>query len=304
MKTRLTPYFINLVYDACLKSFWRKKALSKFLHQCGISDSFISTWGPEETKRDFIDRIFTELPKTDQGRTGLLRIATCLMEQCNFPDLQNWEDSEQKIKAAHDAVQCLRIYHSKQKEELQSEEEKAKAREEFQKRQEQITRSQQSLQELNERINKLGMRLGDQKAGYDFQDWFYDLLDFSEITNRKPYVHSGRQIDGSITLSGTTYLIELKFTAEQAGATDIDSFFKKVTSKADNTMGIMVSISGYSSVAKQEASGERTPILLLDHNHLYLVLGGIMGFADVVDRVRRHASQTGEAYLPASDFSG
>lgn len=148
------------------------------------------------------------------------------------------------------------------------------------------------------------MRLGDQKAGYDFQDWFYDLLDFSEITNRKPYVHNGRQIDGSITLSGTTYLIELKFTAEQAGVTDIDSFFKKVTSKADNTMGIMVSISGYSSVAKQEASGERTPILLLDHNHLYLVLGGIMGFADVVDRVRRHASQTGEAYLPASDFSG
>ena len=32
---------------------------------------------------------------------------------------------------------------------------------------------------------------------------------------------------------------------------------------------------------------------------LYLVLGGIMGLSDVIDRIRRHAFQTGEAYLPA-----
>jgi hypothetical protein len=98
-------------------------------------------------------------------------------------------------------------------------------------------------------------------------------------------------------------LVELKFTAEQASATDIDSFHKKVATKADNTMGIMVSISGYSSVAHQEASGERTP-LLLDSGHIYLILDGIMGLGDVVERVRRHASQTGEAYLSASEFSG
>lgn len=128
-------------------------------------------------------------------------------------------------------------------------------------------------------------------------------MDFSEITNRKPYVHGGRQIDGSLTLDGTTYLIELKFTATQADAADIDTFFKKVTSKADNTMGIMVSISGYSHVAKKEASGARTPILLLDHGHIYLVLSGIIGFTDVIDRIRRHASQTGEAYLAPDDFT-
>ncbi|HEY2930345.1 MAG TPA: hypothetical protein VGK99_01255 [Acidobacteriota bacterium] len=99
-------------------------------------------------------------------------------------------------------------------------------------------------------------------------------------------------------------MIEWMFTAKQAAATDIDTFHKKVTTKADNTMGVMVSISGYSAVARQEASGERTPLLLLDHEHIYLVLGGMMGLADVVDRVRRHASQTAEAYLSASEFSG
>jgi len=205
-----------------------------------------------------------------------VRIAESLIEQRSFPDLENWEDSAKKIKDAHDAISKLRIYHNRQEEEIQSAEEKRKAQEAFNKRQEEVSHSQKKLQELTEQLNDLGKKLGTQQAGYDFQVWFFNFMDFSEIPNRKPYVHEGRQIDGSLTLAGTTYLVELKFTASQADATDIDSFYKKVTSKADNTMGIIVSISGYSSIAKKEASGAKTPILLLDHGHIYLVLGGIM----------------------------
>src|SRR5207249_1097520 len=135
---------------------WRRKALSKFLRQCGVAESFISTFTPEETKSDFLDRLFLELPKTDRGRSGLLRIATCLMDQRSFPDLQNWEDSQQKIKDADGAVSRLRAYHSQQANELQSEEEKVRAREEFRKRQEQVTRSHKSLEKLNARLNELG----------------------------------------------------------------------------------------------------------------------------------------------------
>jgi hypothetical protein len=99
-------------------------------------------------------------------------------------------------------------------------------------------------------------------------------------------------------------LNELKFTTDQAGAPDVDVFYRKVQEKADNTMGIMVSISGYSSVAIDAASGARTPLLLLDHSHLYLLLTGGMSFTELVDRVRRHASQTSRAYLAVRDFNG
>ena len=57
------------------------------------------------------------------------------------------------------------------------------------------------------------------------QDWFYDLMSFCEIEHRRPYVVRGRQIDGSITLDGTTYLVELKFTEKQIGAPDVDTFY-------------------------------------------------------------------------------
>jgi hypothetical protein len=53
---------------------------------------------------------------------------------------------------------------------------------------------------------------------------------------------------------------------------DIDIVRSKVLSKADNTMGIMVSMSGYSSVAVNEASRDKTPLLLFDYKHLYLLL--------------------------------
>jgi hypothetical protein len=303
MKTKLTPYYIDLIYDTCLKSFWRKPALAKFLRRCSISDSFLATWGAEESKRSLLDRLFVELPKTEKGRNGLLRIAESLIEQRSFPDLENWEDSCKKIKDAHDAVLKLRILHEQQNEEIQSEEEKRKARETFKKKQDEVSRSQKSMKELSAQLADMSKRLGSQQAGYDFQSWFFSLLDYSEIPNRKPYVHAGRQIDGSLTLAGTTYLVELKFTASQAEATDIDTFYKKVTNKADNTMGIMISISGYSTIAKKEASGPRTPLLLLDHSHIFMVLGEIMSLSDVIDRIRRHASQTGEAFLAASEFT-
>ena len=186
MKTRLTPHYISLFYEACLKSFWRKKSLSKFLRQSRVSEQFLNSWAPGETKRDLLDRLIDRLQTTDNGRKALLDMSLFLMEQSTFPDLQNWEDSEQKIKAAHDAVSKLRVFHSNQQDELQSYEDRARARKDFAKRQQEVTRSQQSIQKLNERLNELGKSLGDQKAGYEFQDWFYELLDFSEIENRRP----------------------------------------------------------------------------------------------------------------------
>jgi hypothetical protein len=73
---------------------------------------------------------------------------------------------------------------------------------------------------------------------------------------------------------------------------------------ADNTMGMVVSISGYSSVAIADASGSKTTLLVLDASHLYLFLSGGMSFAEIISRVRRHVSQTGQAYLPINQFHG
>ena len=287
-----------------MKSFWRKRALRSFLKQCSVPEHLLATWNEDETKRDFLDRLLPKLRESAAGEQIVANIARSLMEQTTFPDLKNWEDSEDKIRDAHTAVERLKNFHREQKEEIEQQISKEESQKRFREYQAKVAESQQSLQKLSDRLNNLGKDLGTQGAGYKFQDWFYDLMSFCEVIYRKPYVQNGRQIDGSITVKDTTYLIELKFTRQQADANDIDSFYKKVVTKADNTMGVIVSISGYSSVATREASSARTPLILLDHGHLYLVLGGIMSFGDVIDRLKRHASQTGESYLSASEFGG
>jgi uncharacterized protein (DUF1810 family) len=274
------------------------------LRRSHISESFLAQLNDGETKREWLDRIFPKLESSDRGLSLIQQMARSLAEQAAFPDLQNWEDSAEKIREAKAAVESLKEYLGRKDEQHKNESDVAKARDAAAQQRQKTVRSQADLAQLQERLNSLCNQLGTQKGGYAFQDWFYDLMDYSDVDNRRPYVASGRQIDGSVTIDGTTYLVELKFTASQTDATEIDSLVKKVNGKADNTMGIMISMSGYSSVAIQEASFAKSPIILLDHSHLYMVLGGIDTFGSVVRRIRRHSSQEGKAFLAVSEFGG
>lgn len=304
MAAKITPRFIELTYEAALKSFWRREALRKFLRACRIAESFLATWASDESKRDLLDKIFQKLTATDRGKAVIFEMARALSEQTSFPDLRNWEDSAQKIADATKAVAELRSYLKTQDQEIRSEKERAEAKTKAREERQKIQRSLTDKTKLQQRLDALHSAVGTQQGGYDFQDWFYDVLDFCEIQNRRPYVSAGRQIDGSLTWDGTTYLVELKFTAGQADATDVDSLRSKVDDKADNTMGILVSISSYSAVALTQASGRKTTLLLFDAMHLYIFLAGTLSFGDILTRVRRHASQTGEAYLPTNKFNG
>lgn len=304
MPAKITPRLIELTYEAALKSYWRRNALRKFLLASHVSDSFVATWSNDESKRDFLDRLFPKLQATEKRKKVIFQMAASLSEQTTFPDLRNWEDSDQKIQEAYKAVQELKAYLKKQGQEVRGEREREQAKQRARVERAKIQRSLTDRAKLQRKLDEMHCKVGTQDGGYEFEEWFYDLLDFCEITNRRPYKSNGRQIDGSLTLDGTTYLIELKFTKDQSGAPDIDSLKAKVNNMADNTMGIMVSISGYSGTAVSEASGSKTTLLVLDAGHLYLFLSGAMGFGEIISRVRRHASQTGEAYLPTNKFHG
>jgi hypothetical protein len=297
-----TPYLLELVADAALKSFWRKNALSRFLRRCGVAEPAISTWGAEESKRDFLFRILPQIEKHPSGSKVLSKMARELAEQKSFPDLEGWEDTKEKKARAKESVAVLREHLREKDQEVADEKERDETRRRVRETQLRAAERRHTLEKLAARLDALGQELGTQEAGYKFQDWYYDMLDYFEANSRRPYVAAGRQIDGSVTLEGTTYLNELKFTREQVGAPDVDSLHKKVHDKADNTMGVLVSMSGFSGPAKAGASGPRGLLLLLDYNHLYLLMTGAVSFQEVVGRVRRHYSQTGEAYLPVDSF--
>jgi hypothetical protein len=302
MPEQLPSHFIDLVQDALLKSFWRKNALLTFLRRHKIAEGFLATWQETETKRVFVGRLFPKLESDNKGAQVIKQMAVSLSEQLKFPDLEGWEDAQTKIQSAKEAIEALRRYLSTQEQKADDAKTREEAKKAAHQRMQETIKKRQTLETLSEKLRALSRQIGTAEAGYRFQDWFFDLVDFFEMTERRPYMSGGRQIDGSVTVEGTPYLIELKFTKEQSGAPDVDTFLAKVNDKADNTMGIMLSMSGYSSTAIDQASGRKTPIILLDHGHVYLVLSGNWTLPEVVSRVRRHASQTARAFLPVSEF--
>lgn len=302
MPTSLPPHYLQLVWEATHKSYWRRQALHDFLRRCGVKESFLATWTQEESKRDFLNRLFPRLEASDAGIRVINGMADALAEQRVFPDLDGWEESGRMKEDAHKAVGALRLYLSKTREEAAD----LKAQQETRRRsaeiREQQLRQQYDLAKLSERLNGLTSQLGTSEGGYAFQTWFFDLVEYFEIQHRRPYSIEGRQIDGSVTVADTTYLIEAKFTSGPIGAPDVDTFRRKVETKADNTMGLFVSISGYTSPAIDTAAGERSPLLLLAHQHLYAVLGGVLKLDELISRVRRHASQTGRVFFDLGDL--
>jgi hypothetical protein len=295
MELEVNARLVLLVYEALLKSFWRKQTLKKFLRNTGISEHIISSWGEGESKRDFLDRLFLALSKNQKGKLIVLKWAYELSEQRTFPDLRNWEDSDIKIQQANKAIIELRYYINQKLDDLKLEKEKKKTKENVEKINQEVKKSLIDRECLQKALCDLLPLVGTQQGGYDFEKWFYEALDYSDIQSRRPYKVDGRQIDGSLTLDGTTYLVELKFTKNQVGSESIDSFKAKVDKMADNTMGIFVSMQGYSSQAIKEASGRRTTLLLLEASHLFTFLQGIESLSDIIRRSRRHVSQTSEA---------
>lgn len=297
MSQALPSHFIDLVRDALLKSFWRKPTLRQFLSRHRVTDAFLANWAVEETKRDLLDRLFPKLEKTEEGRQVIKQMAVSLSEQIAFPDLMGWEDEALKVKNAKEAVTNLKKYVNLVRDGEAKERERQTKRETAQQeRQKQVAKAS-SIESLAAELSEFVPSQGTQDGGYKFQDWFYRVADFFEVECRRPYITGGRQIDGTITIEGTTYLVELKFTASQSGATDIDSLLAKLGNVADNTMGLMVSMSGFSSVAVKQASGKKTPLILLDASHVMTLLYSGWKLGELIARLRRHVSQTGEAFL-------
>ncbi len=303
MPDRLPPHFIELVQDALLKSYWRRRTFRNALRRNGVAESFLATWAEEESKRLLLDRLFPELERNENGPAVIKQLAVQLADQDSFPDLTGWPDEKDKLAAAKQAVASLKAYITRERSEAEVERARKAIREEAEKQRATRIASEQDLAKLQARLTELHPRAGTQEGGYAFEKWFYDLVQFFEIEHRRPYKADERQIDGSVTIEGTTYLVELKFTSNQTGVEDIDSFLAKVNNKADNTMGIFVSMAGYSSVAISQASKPRTPLLLMDAAHVFLVLQALWELPELVGRLRQHVSQTSEAFLLAAKLS-
>lgn len=104
----------------------------------------------------------------------------------------------------------------------------------------------ETLSQLTSDFRKLEKQADPIKRGYLFEKWLYRLFLSSGLVPRMGYKIPHEQIDISFEYKNRYFLVEAKWRSELVRANDIRDFSVKAQTKLANTIGILISISGFS----------------------------------------------------------
>jgi hypothetical protein len=235
--------------------------------------------------------------RPDKHLGDLTKISYELCALKDFSHLKSLDDGPQKIERARAAVEHLRQLvepHQDAKKEL----------DEIKRRQQQAAEKlrknaavRQKLESIRTRYMALVSSTDPQSRGFDLERIMYDLFELFDLDPKASFKNLGEQVDGAFSLEGTEYLFEAKWQKELVNKAHMAVFSEKVTTKLDNTLGVMLSINGFSNdgVAAHQAGG--ASIILMDGADLMAVLEERIDFVSLLLRKKRHAAQTGQIYL-------
>jgi hypothetical protein len=138
-----------------------------------------------------------------------------------------------------------------------------------------------------------------QKRGFKLERLMKDLFDLFDLDPKASFRVVGEQIDGAFTFDNTDYLFEGKWQQLLVDVSDLDAFNGKIGRKLENTLGMFLSINGFTPAAVETHSSLRPSMILIDGSDLMAVLEGRIDLIELLLRKRRHASQTGQIFLSA-----
>lgn len=284
--------------DALTNIFWTKKDLRQFIELTLENPLIVSTidW-TENTKLESVSQIIDRMAKRqDLYQTDLLKL---IQETGNFNDfshLKMWDDAETKIKKAKTAVEKLR---NNTKGYFDTIEELKKAEQARATNQAKIKESityQQRLDELKSRFFEIAINDNHQNRGHQLEKFLNELFTFFDLDPKSSFKITGEQIDGSFTFDNTDYLLEAKWQKKQIDAQELYGFGGKIQGKLKNTLGLYVSLEGYSAESTKTENPSVKAIILMDGSDLMQILEGRIKLTDMLYIKRRHAAQTGEIF--------
>ncbi len=295
---KLSPQAIIALKETLALIYWRKKDLRQFLELTIENSSIISTidWQDNikfEIVSQLVDRM---IAREDIFYNDLLKL---FQETSNFNDfshLKYWDDDGEKTKRAKEAVHNLRNQtkgYFDVIEELKKSEERRKAN--LEKIKDSISFSDK-LEALKNKFFEVAINKNAQQRGFQFEKLLNELFQLFDLDPKASFKITGEQIDGAFTFDQQDYLIEAKWQKVAVNAGDLYKFGGKISGKLKNTLGLFISLEGFSSECTETNSTVTKSMILMDGQDLMQVLEGRIKLHDLIYIKRRHASQTGEIY--------
>ncbi|MEN6333502.1 MAG: hypothetical protein ABFE01_04525 [Phycisphaerales bacterium] len=298
MSKRLSAAAIVALKEALCSVYWYKGDLRSFLQQSLSNPAVLATLNWDNYKRQIVADLVNYLCRNQDEHLGDL--TKLCHEVCNissFSHLEALDGGPEKAERARQAVSHLRRLvrsHDDADDEERAIAERQRAHEAKMKANAAV---RQKLEEIKNRYMALVTSPNPQQRGFELEKVMYDLFELFDLDPKASFRNMGEQIDGAFALDGTDYLFEAKWQVEQITAKDLDSFAAKVGRKLENTLGVFLSINGYSEDGVKVHASRRANILLADGSDLMAVFEERIDFVSLLLRKKRHASRTGDIYL-------
>ncbi len=301
---RVDPELLNSLKEALVSVYWYKTDLNTFLRGALTDTALLGgiNWDHHQ-KREAIDIVVNRIAaEPETYKSDLVGLLAAVSDMTAFPHLERLEDGANKAKRASQAVAVLRARATKVRSWLEEETKAGIRKEERGQREKQASSFQSTLQNLQVHFGELSKMPDTRARGYKLEALLRDLFELFDLDPKASFKLVGEQIDGAFTFDGTDFLLEAKWQKAQTGSADLDTFANRVQRKLENTLGLFVSMGGYSPDGISAHSQGHKVLLLIDGAHLAAILEGRLRLSDLLLRARRHASQTGEIYLPFSEL--
>lgn len=288
---RLSPAAIVALKESLCSVYWYKADLRSFLSNSVSNKALVSSLNWENYKRQIVaDLVDTLTGNQDRYLGDLTKLCYEVTSICNFSHLEQLDGGQQKARRAKEAVEQLRQL-------VEPHQDKKKDEEEFERRQKEREEKLRSNQAVRAKLAELNTRFMAIAAGTNPQNRGFDLDPKASFRN------VGEQIDGGFFLEGTDYLFEAKWQQGLIGVEDLDAFSRKVERKLENTLGVFLSMNGFSPDGVAAHSSARPSIILMDGADLMAVLEERIDFVTLLLRKKRHAAHTGNIYLKVHEIT-
>ncbi len=302
---KLNPSAIIALKEALAQIYWYKKDLRSFLINTLENSSILANINWDDYKRSITDLLVESLARNEtRYRDELIRLFTAVSATNDFSHLEHLDDGKEKATRAKKAVEALRKYTSGYQKMWDEKQQTDERRTAYAEKLERVNSFQTQLGNLNKEYCQLATSNDSQGRGYRLETMLKELFELFDLDPKASFKIEGEQIDGAFTFDSVDYLFEAKWQNELVRANALDSLASKVQRKLDNTLGLFLSINGFSPDGISAHSSGRKVLLLMDGSDIMAVLDGRIELPELLKRKRRHAAQTGEIYMRYQDMLG
>lgn len=301
---KFSPTSITALKEALINIYWKKQDLKNFVKLSIKNDAIINTIDWESNRKfesvnELIDRM---VARKDLYNDDLISLIYEASNMKDFSHLKIWEDSAIKITKAEESIKRLRNCSSgyfKVEEDKQKLEKRRKKTQENLKK---LQKSQGQVEKLKQEFLQLTMEGNHQKRGRELEDFLNKLFMLYDLNPKKSFTLLDEQIDGAFTFDKNDYLLEAKWQKDPVETGDLKKFSGTLNDKLKNTLGLFISINGFSKGAKDLKGTNARTMILMDGMDLNFILDQRIELHHLLFRKRRHASETGRIYYPVNEI--